>query len=90
MSTTEVDGQMEEHSNVDSKSLKSGSNSNATTLSSQQQKQQPQKQKLEEQQQGKHTIFHDFLGMKPGDSPVVLAPKTSTDCRLSEPSPSAS
>ncbi|KAM0973844.1 hypothetical protein ACFX2C_017116 [Malus domestica] len=65
-------------------------NSNATTLSSQQQKQQPQKQKLEEQQQGKHTIFHDFLGMKPGDSPVVLAPKTSTDCRLSEPSPSAS
>ncbi|TQD81307.1 hypothetical protein C1H46_033121 [Malus baccata] len=64
--------------------------SNATTLSSQQQKQQPQKQKLEEQQQGKHTIFHDFLGMKPGDSPVVLAPKASTDCRLSEPSPSAS
>ncbi|KAM1382789.1 hypothetical protein EV1_034823 [Malus domestica] len=38
----------------------------------------------------RHTIFRDFLGMKLGDSPVVLAPKASTDCRLSEPSPSAS
>ncbi|CAN6583584.1 unnamed protein product [Malus baccata var. baccata] len=65
-------------------------NNNATTLSSQQQKQQPEKQKLEEQQLGKHTIFHDFLGMKPGDSPVLLPAKASTDCRLSEPSPSAS
>ena len=65
-------------------------NNNATTLSSQQQKQQPEKQKLEEQQLGKHTIFHDFLGMKPGDSPVLLPAKASTDCRLSDPSPSAS
>ncbi|KAM1154774.1 hypothetical protein ACFX19_037717 [Malus domestica] len=65
-------------------------NSNATTLSSQQQKQHPQKQKLEEQQQRKHAIFHDFLSMKHGDSLVVLAPKASTDCRLSKPSPSTS
>ncbi|KAM1797182.1 hypothetical protein ACFX11_037327 [Malus domestica] len=55
-----------------------------------QQKQQLQKQKLEEQQRRKHAIFHDFLVMKPGDSPVVLAPKASTDCRFSKPSPSAS
>ncbi|KAI4337367.1 hypothetical protein L6164_015794 [Bauhinia variegata] len=32
--------------------------------------------------------FHDFLGMKPTDSPVVLAPKTA-DVRLSEASPSS-
>ncbi|XP_015885995.3 protein TIFY 8 isoform X2 [Ziziphus jujuba] len=41
-------------------------------------------------------IFHDFLGMKPTDSPTVLAPKTTNtttttaDVRLSEVSPSAS
>ncbi|XP_021825304.1 protein TIFY 8 [Prunus avium] len=56
---------------------------NATTNNSSQQ----QKQKQEEQLL--KPIFHDFLGMKPGDSPVVLAPKAS-DCRLSEVSPSAS
>lgn len=33
-------------------------------------------------------VFHDFLGMKPTDSLVVLAPKT-TDARLSEASPSS-
>ncbi|XVF34437.1 hypothetical protein REPUB_Repub18cG0059000 [Reevesia pubescens] len=44
---------------------------------------------LQHQQQVKPTMFHDFLGMKATDSPVVLAPKT-TDPRFSEASPSAS
>lgn len=34
-------------------------------------------------------IFHDFMGMKPTDSPVVLAPKTA-DVRLPEGSASVS
>ncbi|GMI94738.1 hypothetical protein HRI_003143100 [Hibiscus trionum] len=39
--------------------------------------------------QVKPTMFHDFLGMKATDSPVVLAPKP-TDARVPEASPSAS
>ncbi|KAL5559241.1 hypothetical protein UlMin_035452 [Ulmus minor] len=37
-------------------------------------------------------MFHDFFGMKSGDSPVVLGPKASAaaDARLSDASPSAS
>ena len=34
-------------------------------------------------------VLHDFLPMKPTDSPVVLAPKTAADVRLSEASPSS-
>ncbi|XVE71613.1 hypothetical protein DITRI_Ditri10aG0165100 [Diplodiscus trichospermus] len=44
---------------------------------------------LQNQQQVKPTMFHDFLGMKGTDSPVVLAPK-ATDARFSDASPSAS
>ncbi|WRX33887.1 Tify domain - like 10 [Theobroma cacao] len=44
---------------------------------------------LQHQQQVKPTMFHDFLGMKATDSPVVLAHK-ATDARFSEASPSAS
>ncbi|XP_022755301.1 protein TIFY 8-like isoform X4 [Durio zibethinus] len=44
---------------------------------------------LQHQQQVKPTMFHDFLGMKATDSPVVLAPK-ATDARFSEASASAS
>ncbi|XVE98538.1 hypothetical protein REPUB_Repub03eG0114400 [Reevesia pubescens] len=44
---------------------------------------------LQHQQQVKPTMFHDFLGMKATDSPIVLAPKP-TDVRFSEASPSAS
>ncbi|KAJ7966116.1 Protein TIFY 8 [Quillaja saponaria] len=33
-------------------------------------------------------VFHDFMGMKPSDSPVVLAPKAA-DVRLTEASPSS-
>ena len=44
---------------------------------------------LQHHQQVKPTMFHDFLGMKVTDSPVVLAPK-ATDARFSEASPSAS
>ncbi|XP_039039540.1 protein TIFY 8-like isoform X1 [Hibiscus syriacus] len=40
-------------------------------------------------QQVKPTMFHDFLGMKASDSPVVLAPR-ATDTRVSEAPPSAS
>ncbi|XP_022732078.1 protein TIFY 8-like isoform X2 [Durio zibethinus] len=40
-------------------------------------------------QQVKPTMFHDFLGMKATESPVVLAPKAN-DARFSEASPSAS
>lgn len=37
-------------------------------------------------------MFHDFFGMKPNDSPVVLgsASKSAADARLCEASPSAS
>ncbi|XWS27172.1 hypothetical protein CRYUN_Cryun26dG0092200 [Craigia yunnanensis] len=44
---------------------------------------------LQNQQEVKPTMFHDFLGMKTTDSPVVLAPK-ATDARFSEASLSAS
>ncbi|XVF47926.1 hypothetical protein PTKIN_Ptkin03bG0148900 [Pterospermum kingtungense] len=44
---------------------------------------------LQHREQVKPTMFHDFLGMKTTDSPLVLAPKT-TDARFSEASPSAS
>ncbi|XVE63553.1 hypothetical protein DITRI_Ditri07aG0029500 [Diplodiscus trichospermus] len=44
---------------------------------------------LQRHQQVKPTMFHDFLGMKATDSPVVLTPK-ATDARFSEASPSAS
>ncbi|KAL4317949.1 hypothetical protein GQ457_18G004030 [Hibiscus cannabinus] len=43
---------------------------------------------VQHHQQVKPTMFHDFLGMKATDSPVVLPPK-ATDARVSEASPSS-
>ncbi|KAA3490719.1 protein TIFY 8 isoform X1 [Gossypium australe] len=44
---------------------------------------------LQHQQVKPAAMFHDFLGMKPSNSSVVLAPK-ATDARFSEASPSPS